>query len=1046
MKMIKGITTMMGTTTTTVTATINLALLVTLFALTTAVVIVKSDAVPEERPVSLVRADDALAGADLQASSPGQVQGVHDDTLGEHMEGFSADDTPTVQAQPLTTSTTNNIPSHPPSRSEDQPVSTAPVDGYEGRRRRRLGRKRKRRPLQDDYWQGSPSPRDEPEPEQIYREPETDRKRLYSRWERPRPADRWSNPYTDAVDPHSTFSSDPPSIRRPYEPPYNNRGNRENFQPIDTNRQRRLPRPEEHPTPGSGHKAYRKPYSQAKRNEEEGGSSGEQGKTGAADLKALLKQSGGLSLSEILQQRNISLQDLIKGKQMALAALTQSPLDITTLVEQDNEVSSTVPTLSSVRFRVQDEPTPRTDFQDIKAMKRIPVFSPSAAPNTATEPSTTTTITTTTSTTELPPTAQDETNSVEDIITLDNLENHSDSVGIYPTVEIKQLTLNPVLPTVKEERLRPIKGIASRIRPDLSNSNIRTEEAFPGTNKRLESLRPYATAEPWHSSTSTSSSSTSYTPSTTLREKWTPSAFLQEKYLQKLQQTKTRQRPTVTPSTDPNPEEQTEQAQPEAESAPVLTSSERTLMRIPVTRNRLSMKLKVRTSTAAPSSAQPQSTENHYLADVEFHDEAENVTKLLESEEPELNIIEKFTSFEDTKSALVPQSSSSSEPSTTELSEDDLIERINQNTQRSFTDSLEEYFRDVTESNPSLFNDLSPLTLSEDRKEILELMEDRRIGARLAKVLSQRNMTLDELLEHRKRGSSQLHLSEMINGKARPIEDKMDIVTAFEHFPRFNLGNLRSVQPDDIKLDSQGFSYFTSIISMRPTDEAFKEGRSMHHRPEHKFLDWKLQPHQQHPANHKMDGIHFLGNGGSKGGLITPSRMSADAEFDSSHDQPISSSDLLDLELTGHGFNHRHAVTIESTSMPLGVRSAIVASSCIVGVSLAVFAVIFVVCRWRQRRRNKLNYTENFNMAKGRLPMMHTESLKNEQMQVYATQQSLSHHPQQQQQQLQSQQQQHHQYSHHQQRQRKDSKVNTMDPNSQEVQDYLWDTMRKPFQ
>lgn len=87
---------MMGTTTTT-TATMNLALLVTLFALTTAVVIVKSDAVPEERPVSLVGADDALAGADLQASSPGQVQGVHDDTLGEHMEGFAADDTPTVQ-------------------------------------------------------------------------------------------------------------------------------------------------------------------------------------------------------------------------------------------------------------------------------------------------------------------------------------------------------------------------------------------------------------------------------------------------------------------------------------------------------------------------------------------------------------------------------------------------------------------------------------------------------------------------------------------------------------------------------------------------------------------------------------------------------------------------------------------------------------------------------------------------------------------------------------------------------------------------------------
>ncbi|XP_065083249.1 uncharacterized protein LOC135705436 [Ochlerotatus camptorhynchus] len=946
------------------------------------------------------------------------------------------------QTHPLTTIASQDLSSQP--LAEEEIVSTVPAEGFEGRKRRRLGRKRKRRPLHDDYWQQG-GPRDETEPEPIYRDPEPERKRTYPRWDRQRPADRWSNPYSDAIDPHSPFSSDPPSIRRPYEA--FNRGNRENFQPIDGNRQRRLPRPEEHPTPGSGHKAYRKPYSQAKRNEEEGGSSGEQGKASAADLKALLKQSGGLSLSEILQQRNISLQDLIKGKQMALAALTQSPLDVTTVTEQDNEVTSTIPTLSSVRFRVQEDSTQRTDFHDIKSMKRIPVYSPSAVPIIATEPPTTTTSTTTTPT-ELPPTAQDETNSVEDIITLDNLGNHNDNVAIFPTVEIKQLALNPVLPTVKEERLRPIKGVASRIRPDLSNSKIRTEEVFSASKRRLESLRPYATAEPWHLSTTTTSTAI---PNTTSREKWTPSASLHEKYFHKLQQNKFRQRPSVIASTDLDSdtlEEHTEPALPDTEP-PVPASSERSLMRIPSSRNRLAIKPKIRLASPAPLTVQPQSTENHSLADIEFHDESENVTKLLESEEPELNIIEKFTSFEDTKNAFDPQSSLASELSTTELSEDDLIERINQNTQRSFTDSLEDYFRDVTESNPSLFNDLGPIALSDDRNEILELMEDRRIGARLAKVLSQRNMTLDELLEHRKRGSSQLHLSEMINGKSKPIEDKMDIVTAFEHFPRFNLGNLRSIQPDDIKLDSQGFSYFTSIISMRPTDEAYKEGRAMqHHRGDHKFLDWKLQhspqqQQQQHPANHKMDGIHFLGNGGSKGGLITPSRMSADAEFDSSHDQ-TSSSDLLDLELTGHGFNHRHTVTIESTSMPLGVKSAIVASSCIVGVSLVVFAVIFVVCRWRQRRRNKLNYTENFNMAKGRLPMMHNEGLKNEQMQVYTTQQHQQH--QQHRQQQQQQQQQHQQQQYSKQRQRKDSKVNTMDPNSQEVQDYLWDAMRKPFQ
>ncbi|XP_055544924.1 uncharacterized protein LOC129730007 [Wyeomyia smithii] len=923
-------------------------------------------------------------------------------------------------------------------------VSMTPFDGLDGRRRRRLGRKRKRRPLPDDYWQGSP-PR-EIEPELIYRGADmsgtftqTDRKRTYPRWEtssigpsvRPRP-DRWSNPYSDAIDP-----SNPPPRSRPYET--FNRG-RENFPPIDNNRQRRLPRPEEQPTSTSGYKAYRKPYSQAKRVEDDGSSSSENGKNSSADLKALLKQSDGLSLSEILQQRNISLQDLIKGKQMALAALTQSPLDITTVTEAENEITSAEPTLSSVRLKVvQNDTTGKPSFHDIKTIKRIPVYSPSAAPIIASEGTTTESVTTTTST-QLPPSAPDETNSVEDIITIDTIGSGNDNVAIFPTVEIKQLALNPILPTVKDERLRPIKGVASRIRPDLSNTNIRTEEVFSATRKRYENAKSYATAEQWRSSTT----STNSPPSSTVRERWTPSPGVYEKreqFLHKLAQNKVRNRPSLIVSTESSNndalEEHTDAVYPDTEPS-IQASSERTLMRVPVHRNRLSIKPNLRRPPSSPPSSSTQSAESISLADVEFHDEPENVTKLLETEQPELNIIEKFTSFEDTKANSDTQSAVGSFERTTSkderINEDDLIERINQNTQRSFTDSLEDYFRDVTESNPSLFNDLGPITLSDDRREILELMEDRRIGARLAKVLSQRNMTLDELLEHRKRGSSQLHLSEIISNKVKPIEEKMDIVTAFEHFPRFNIGNLRSIRPDDIKQDSQGFSYFTSIINIRPTDEIYKEGRSMqdnHHR-EHKFIDWKLA--HTHTGNHKMDAGHFLGNGGLKGsGLLTPSRMSADAEFDSGNDRP--SSDLLDLELTGHGFNHRHTVTIESASMPLGVRSAIVASACIVGVSLAIFALIFVVCRWRQRRRNKLNYTENFHMAKGKLPMMHSEVLKTP-LNDYQPQQQ-----QQQQQQI--------VYStgqHSLQLHRSDSKINTMNPNSLEVQDYLWDTMRKPFQ
>lgn len=96
MKMIKGITTTMTMSTT------RLALLVTLFALTTAVVIVKSDSVPERGPVeassSGVETDMSGLGGDLEASSPdGRPVQEIDDDRSERVEGFAADDTPTVQ-------------------------------------------------------------------------------------------------------------------------------------------------------------------------------------------------------------------------------------------------------------------------------------------------------------------------------------------------------------------------------------------------------------------------------------------------------------------------------------------------------------------------------------------------------------------------------------------------------------------------------------------------------------------------------------------------------------------------------------------------------------------------------------------------------------------------------------------------------------------------------------------------------------------------------------------------------------------------------------
>lgn len=92
----------------------------------------------------------------------------------------------------------------------------------------------------------------------------------------------------------------------------------------------------------------------------------------SSDLKALLKQSGGLSLSEVLQQRNLSLADLLTGKQYALSALKPSTSqDGLNPTQQDENDSVRVPNEKEVY-----ENSNNGERQDTENQKRrLPVVS-----------------------------------------------------------------------------------------------------------------------------------------------------------------------------------------------------------------------------------------------------------------------------------------------------------------------------------------------------------------------------------------------------------------------------------------------------------------------------------------------------------------------------------------------------------------------------------------------------------------------------------------------------------------------------------------------
>lgn len=127
--------------------------------------------------------------------------------------------------------------------------------------------------------------------------------------------------------------------------------------------------------PPKNNKSYRRPY-QGRRNEDSIKTALPQSVNGpkvAADLKNILKQTGGLSLSEILQQQNVSLDDLLKGKQDALKALQNTAAPPS---PSPNEASSAIATAQPTDDDDNDEETAKKPMRRLPAMHQLQVIKP----------------------------------------------------------------------------------------------------------------------------------------------------------------------------------------------------------------------------------------------------------------------------------------------------------------------------------------------------------------------------------------------------------------------------------------------------------------------------------------------------------------------------------------------------------------------------------------------------------------------------------------------------------------------------------------------
>ncbi|XP_065363268.1 nuclear pore complex protein DDB_G0274915-like [Calliphora vicina] len=573
----------------------------------------------------------------------------------------------------------------------------------------------------------------------------------------------------------------------------------------------------------------------------------------SANLKNILKNSGGLSLSEILQQKNLSLDDLLKGKQNALQAL-----QTTATAPQEKVIHAKYPSFKA-NFKPNPPPPPSVKLTEgsgeevynskekskLTALHRLKLFGSSSRPSglqvgladhlttrkrdgvlySSTSSTTTTTTTPKPSTTKIPlykkilhqrPTLKP-TFLLKNTAVMASAEpervvtswDSKEEAGGNDETEVMKMEEDMDMELMEDDdwKVVPSVIIPSTIPPELTET----------TTWKLETtMAPTTTSTTSSTTTTTTSTPKPITEKSTNRDITTSTRRM---YTSTRGSGRTTYRYT-TSSTTPAPTTSTTTEPPTTTTTP-----------LPITTT-------TTTSTTTASSSTMNLTPKANL-NLNTEDIRERIQETLLK-----NLIEKDDSFKKSPASEENDSEEDDDlenffeetikPKTIKYFETSTITtRMKQYTPSSFsytsssttTTNSPEPSTTPTE-NPNIIPDFDNV---DDRTDLLELIEDRRSGNRLFKVLEQRNMTLEELIEHRKRGSSQLHLATIVESPSRfypdkkvVLQDNMDIVTAFENFPHFNLLNLKSVKPDDIKTDSQGSSYFTSIIDIEPTDEVYK--------------------------------------------------------------------------------------------------------------------------------------------------------------------------------------------------------------------------------
>ncbi|KAJ2951670.1 hypothetical protein O0L34_g13830 [Tuta absoluta] len=371
--------------------------------------------------------------------------------------------------------------------------------------------------------------------------------------------------------------------------------------------------------------------------------------------------------------------------------------------------------------------------------------------------------------------------------------------------------------------------------------------------------------------------------------------------------------------------------------------------------------------------------------------------------------------------------------------------------------------------------------------EIEEILNDTRTSARLSRILMERNMTLNELVEHRERGSSHVHLADIFHNASKepnppepfltkssiePISketyplraileanlhdsaakastvdsaaqtyagnipvvmdfgnnvnengENMGIMSLFNKFT----DDLSSIEESTTGKDSEGTPYVTTVITVNNTDAnetTTRESRVLKNEEnnlKHDVVGWNelfelmrknhlnetddLALGRDSPPDHR----HIVLEDSDGDGLIVLEDLQRLKDFD------VNTGEQLDI----NSYESDGATPGILDRSPSHSRSVTVATASIVGLAMILFLLTYAAFKWKQQR-NLLRKKQTF--PDDRIPTPVFENRKSSKMNsstrsispMLATSNIYT--------------------------------LNTLDSNGKESPDYMWDSLRKPFQ